>query len=141
MATMYGRGKGRSGSKKPEGQEKPVWVKYTKEEVESIITKLAKQGMSPGKIGLVLRDEYGIPLSRPLTGKKLYQVMKEKGLGLKEPSDITSLIKRAGSLKKHLEKNRKDMSAKRGLQLTEAKIRRLARYYKEEGVLDSKWKY
>ncbi|KHO49931.1 MAG: 30S ribosomal protein S15, small subunit ribosomal protein S15 [archaeon GW2011_AR6] len=141
MATMHGRGKGRSGSKKPEGQEKPVWVKHTKEEIESIIVKLAKQGMQPGKIGLVLRDAYGIPLSRPITGKKIYQIMKEKGLGLKEPADLTNLIKRAEQLKKHLEKNKHDKTAKRGLQLTEAKVRRLARYYRDTGVLDPKWKY
>jgi len=141
MATMHGRGKGKSGSKKPEDKSKPIWVKYTKEEVESIIVKLARQGLQPAKIGLVLRDVYGIPLSRSITQNKISKVLKEHKLEAKEPADVTDLIKRANDLKKHNEKNKKDMVSKRGLQLTEAKIRRLAKYYKRKGVFDAKWKY
>ena len=44
-------------------------------------------------------------------------------------------------IRKHLEANKKDMPAKRGLQLTDSKIRRLAKYYKKKGVLDAKWRY
>jgi len=50
-------------------------------------------------------------------------------------------LKRAIQTKKHLEKNKKDIHSKRGLQLIEAKIRRLAKYYKREGVLPKKWSY
>ena len=141
MATTHGRGKGKSGSKKPEEKTKPIWVKYTKEEVESIIVKLAKQGLQPAKIGLILRDTYGIPLSKTITGKSISKTLEEKKLLPKEPSEITNLIKRADKLKKHYQKNKHDVVSKRGLQLTEAKIRRLAKHYKKKGVLDKKWKY
>ena len=141
MATMHGRGKGKSGSKKPESKEKPIWVKYSKEEVEIIIVKLAKQGMQPTKIGLVLRDVYGIPLVKPITKKSISKILKDHNLHAKEPYEISNLIKRASELKKHVEKSKHDKVAKRGLQLTEAKIRRLAKYYKSKGILDEKWKY
>ena len=141
MATIHGRGKGKAGSKKPEDKSKPVWVKYSKEEIESIILKLAKQGMNEAKIGMNLRDVYGIPLSKSITEKKISQILKEHNLYPKEPVEITDLIKRANALKKHLEKNNHDKVAKRGLQLTGAKIRRLATYYKKKGILDSKWKF
>lgn len=141
MATIYGRGKGKSGSKRPEDKTKPVWVKYNAEEVESIVVKLAKQGTQPAKIGLILRDVYGIPLVKSITKKTISQILKEHNLLPKEPVDLTNLIKRDNALKKHLKKNKHDMVAKRGLQLTEAKIRRLAKYYKKKGVLEETWKY
>jgi small subunit ribosomal protein S15 len=37
--------------------------------------------------------------------------------------------------------NHKDLHNKRALELTEAKIRRLAKYYINEGKLESDWKY
>ncbi|OYT41960.1 30S ribosomal protein S15 [Candidatus Pacearchaeota archaeon ex4484_26] len=141
MATMHGRGKGKSGSKRPKSKNKPLWVKYGKEEVESIVLKLAKQGMQAAKIGLILRDVYGIPLVKPITGKSISKILKEKNLLAKEPDEVSNLIKRANKLKKHIEKNKHDVVAKRGLQLTEAKIRRLIKYYKKKGVFDKKWKY
>ena len=45
------------------------------------------------------------------------------------------------NLRKHLEKNKKDYSSKRGLELTESKIRRLVKYYKKRKVLPEDWKY
>jgi len=41
----------------------------------------------------------------------------------------------------HFEANHHDMVAKRGMQLTEAKVRKLAKYYKRNGVLPAEWKY
>ena len=57
------------------------------------------------------------------------------------PEDLASLIKRAASLQVHLKDHKKDLSNKRGLQLIESRIRRLSKYYKEEGVLPSDWDY
>jgi small subunit ribosomal protein S15 len=48
---------------------------------------------------------------------------------------------RAINLNTHLKANPKDVSNKRGLANIEAKIRRLERYYKENGVLPATWKY
>ena len=57
------------------------------------------------------------------------------------PEDFEILIKKAASLRAHLEKNKKDLHNKRALQLIEAKIHKLSRYYKNKGVLPPDWKY
>ena len=50
-------------------------------------------------------------------------------------------MRRALLIRKHMEENHKDMSAKRGLQLTESKIGRLVKYYKKTGKVEWGWKY
>ena len=57
------------------------------------------------------------------------------------PEDLQSLIKRLIMIKKHLEENKQDEVAKRGLGITESKIQRLAKYYKRTGRLPQDWKY
>mgnify|MGYP001184412138 CR=1 FL=1 len=141
MARMYSRKKGKAGSTKPISKDNPVWVSYKPAEVEALIVKLAKQDMSSSKIGLVLRDSYGIPDVKVVLGKKIVQVLKEKKLAKKLPEDITFLIHKHIREMKHFDENKHDMVAKRGLGLTEAKIRRLAKYYKKNGVLPTDWKY
>ncbi len=140
MATLYGGGRGKSKSRKPVLKEKPKWIKMSNEEIEKLIVDLAKKDIEPEKIGLILRDQYGIGNVKAIIGKKICQVLKEHGL-LKLPSDLLHLIKRAKSLQKHLEKNKHDYTAKRGLQLTESKINRLVKYYIRQGVLPAGFKY
>jgi small subunit ribosomal protein S15 len=41
----------------------------------------------------------------------------------------------------HLERNKRDYTSKRGLELTESKIRRLAKYYKGKKTLPANWKW
>ncbi|MBM3309645.1 MAG: 30S ribosomal protein S15, partial [Candidatus Altiarchaeales archaeon] len=57
------------------------------------------------------------------------------------PEDLQNLIKKAVSLRKHLESHKKDFGNKHGLLLVESKIRRLVRYYTSEGRLPSGWRY
>jgi len=127
MATLYGRGKGKARSHPPK-QEKPYWVKLSPKEVEEIVVKLAKEGMDSARIGLVLRDSYGIPSVKAITGKKIQKILAENNINV-QSLELIALRKKAKALAKHLEKNKKDMTAKRGLQLTEEKIRRLEKYY------------
>ena len=141
MARMHSRKKGKSGSTRPVEKKQPSWIRYSDKEVEMIITKLAKEGNSTSKIGLILRDSYGIPDAKQVIGKKITQLLGEKSLTGETPEDMTFLIRRAIKLRKHLEKNHHDMGAKRGLQLTESKIKRLAKYYKRSGKLSEDWKY
>ena len=42
-------------AKKSSKTEKPLWLKYSEEEVKSIVLKLANKGLTAEKIGLVLR--------------------------------------------------------------------------------------
>ena len=141
MARMYSGKKGKSGSTKPASKRHPSWVRHRPKEIELLIVKLVKEGKTPSQIGLYLRDSYGVPNVRGITKKKIGEILKEKNLLPKLPEDLTALIKRSITLRKHLEKNHKDISAKRGLELTESKIKRLVKYYKKLGRIAVKWKY
>jgi small subunit ribosomal protein S15 len=68
-------------------------------------------------------------------------VLKDHNLLKEIPEDLMDLIKRSIVIKTHRDKNHKDMTAKRGFQLTESKIRRLIKYYKASGRLSIDWKY
>lgn len=141
MARMHSRKKGKSSSKKPVKKAKKVWLRYSDKEVEQLIIKLAKQDYTQSKIGIVLRDTYGVPDVRNVLNKKIGEVLEENKLKPTLPEDLTALIKKELNIMKHLGNNKKDMPAKRGLQLTESKIKRLVKYYKKKGVLDKKWVY
>ena len=141
MARMHSRSHGKSGSKKPLRKVLPVWLRYTQKEAELIIAKLAKEGRNASEIGIILRDTYGIPDVRLLFKKKLSQILKEKGLAPEVPDNLAALIRKSVKIRKHKEKSAKDQTSKRGLMLTESKIKRLVKYYKRTGRLSSDWKY
>lgn len=133
--------KGKSHSIRPVGKRPPAWCKYTPEEVESTVVKLAKEGQTPSRIGVILRDQYGVPLTKPIVGKTVIEIMKASGLAPSMPEDLEVLLRRASGIVVHLEKNKKDAFNIRALQQVEAKIHKLAKYYKREGVLPPDWKY
>jgi len=141
MSRMYSGRKGKSGSTKPSKLTKLGWVRYKPNEIELLISKLAKDGKTSSQIGLFLRDVYGIPDIKHITGKRITAILKEKNLLSKIPEDLMALIKRSIALRKHLESNKHDMPAKRGLELTESKIRKLVKYYKKTKNLEKDWKY
>jgi small subunit ribosomal protein S15 len=140
MSRMHSSAKGKAGSKKPVSFH-ARWVTYKPKEVEMLIAKFAKAGKPASQIGLILRDTYGVPDVKKIIGKSITAILAEKELSTKLPEDLTALIKRSISLRKHIEKNHKDEGAIRGLQLTESKIGRLIKYYKESKVLASDWKF
>lgn len=141
MARMYSRNKGKSRSTKPSVKKVQPWVQHSSKEVELLVVKLAKDGKTPSQIGLFLRDEYGIPDVKLLTGKSITKILDEKNLSKKLPEDLTALIKKVIAVREHSLYNKKDMTAKRGLQLTESKILRLVKYYRTTGKLPKEWKY
>ena len=141
MARMHARRKGKSCSKRPLITDNPAWVTLSATEIEDIIVKMAKDGNNSAKIGLVLRDQYGVPDVKLATGKTITAIMKEKGVAPALPEDLANLMRRAIDLNVHLKENRGDISNRRGLMLIEAKIRRLERYYKANNVLPADWKY
>merc|ERR1711909_105588 len=103
--------------------------------------KLAKKGLTPSKIGVKLRDQYGVAQVRFVTGNKILRILKAKGLAPNIPEDLYHLIKKAVAIRKHMERNRKDKDSKFRLILVESRIHRLARYYKTKKVLPPNWKY
>lgn len=110
-------------------------------EIEEEIAKLANQGRSASDIGLILKQQHAVLSVKGITGKRISQIVKEKGIVHDIPEDLMNLIKTSVRLQKHLAENKKDFSAKRGYQLAVSKIRRLAKYYIKEGKLPSTWRY
>ncbi len=138
---MHARKKGKSRSKKVVRLKVPEWMTYSADEVEEVIEKLAKSGNSPSKVGLILRDQYGIPQVSAITGKTVTRILKEKKLAYKIPEDLRNLIQRATNLRRHLKDHGKDKHSGYGLKLIESKIHRLTKYYKAEGRLSESWRY
>jgi len=141
MARLHSRKKGKSGSTRPPRLEKPVWVERSAEEVENLVVKLARKGYSKSLIGIILRDSYGIPLVKIVTGKSVKQILEENDIKPPLPEDLSNLVKKALNLRKHLETNHKDLESTKGLQRVESKIYRLIKYYKKKKVLAPDFKY
>lgn len=83
----------------------------------------------------------GVPQVQQITGSKILRILKVKGQAPNLPQDLYSMIKKAVTIRKHLERNRKDKDAKFRLILVESRIHRLARYYKVKKQLPPNWKY
>ena len=141
MARMYSRKKGKHGSKKPAKKSVPSWVRYKSREVELLIAKLSKEGKASSQIGLILRDTYGIPSVHAVCGKTITAILKEKKQLQEIPDDLTALFRNYAAIRKHLENNKHDETAKRGLMITESKIGRLTKYYKRVGRVSETWKF
>ncbi|UCB60478.1 MAG: 30S ribosomal protein S15 [Candidatus Bathyarchaeota archaeon] len=133
--------KGISHSIRPVSKRPPPWCSYEPEEVEALVVKLAREGHSPSKIGTILRDQHGIPLSKLITGKRITQILADAEMTSLVPEDLEMLLKKANRLSTHLDRNKMDLVNKRSLQVLEAKIHKLSKYYKRKKVLPSDWKY
>jgi small subunit ribosomal protein S15 len=120
MARMHARRRGTSGSVRPYRKETPEWSNTDVQEIEKIIVDLRKNGMSSAEIGLTLRDKYGVPDVKLATGKRVSEILKEKGLESEIPEDLRNLMIKALGMRKHLSENKKDLHNKRQLQLTES---------------------
>lgn len=114
--------------------EKPVWLKYTDKEVKAIILKLAEKGLTSEKIGLVLRDQYGIPKTK-LYKIKIGKVLKEN----KKYQDSTykNLNIKLEKIIKHFEKNKQDKKSERALIITKAKFKKIKDYNEKRGNPES----
>ncbi len=141
MARLHSRKKGKSGSTRPPRLENPVWVERSAVEVENLVVKLAKKGSSKSMIGIILRDSYGIPLVKVVSGKRISQILDENEIKSPLPEDLSNLVKKALNIRKHMETNHKDLEGKKGLQRTESKIYRIIKYYKKNHVLEKSFKY
>ena len=141
MARMHSRKKGKAGSHKPADKSVPKWVEYSKDEVKRLIVKLKKDDKDSALIGTILKDQYGIPSVKSLTGKSITETIEEAGLKQDLPDDLRNLMRKAVNIREHMQDNNKDLRSKRGLLLIEAKIRRLGKYYRKNKVLKTDWVY
>lgn len=140
MARTHARVAGKSGSTRPVEADLS-FVTIKEKEVVKIILAMAKEDIKPSIIGLTLRDQHGVPSVKALTGKSITAILAENDMAAKIPEDLFLLTVKADKLKKHLGNNTRDTHNTRGLNLIEAKIRRLAKYYKNNNRIEAGWNY
>lgn len=141
MGRLHTHNHGKSHSTRPISLKKPSWISQTPKEIEEMITKYGKDGLTPSQIGVKLRDQHAIPLARPILNKGITQVLDENNLKPELPEDLASIVNKAVGLQKHLKNNKSDRRNVRSLELIEAKVHRLAVYYKKVGRIPKNWKY
>ena len=76
MARIHAHTHGKSHSTRPISLSAPSWIKQ-KSELSTIIVQLSKDGLSPSEIGIKMRDQYGVPLIKPILGKRINQLLEE----------------------------------------------------------------
>ena len=141
MGRLHTHNHGKSHSTRPIELKKPSWVTQSPKEIEEIIIKYGKEGLSPSQIGIKLRDQHAIPLVKPIIKKTVIQVLEENDLRPELPEDLNNIVNKAVGLQKHLRTNKGDSRNVRSLELIEAKVHRLAVYYKKIGRIPKNWKY
>jgi len=140
MTRIHSHSRGKSQSFRPINK-KVDWVKLTSEQINEIISKLNKDGLNSSQIGIVLRDQYTVPSVRAVVGKKMKEILEDIDASPTIPEDLDSLVKRAVRLQNHLKSNKGDRKNVRSLEMIEAKIHRVSKYYKTRNTIPKDWKY
>lgn len=141
MARTHVHTHGKSHSIRPTSKTAPSWLATSSDQVSSLVVKMSKDGLGPSEIGLKLRDEHGVPLVKPIVGKKVTKILADNNIKVEMPEDLDRLVRKAAGLQKHLKAHNSDHRNVRSLELVEAKIHRLAGYYKSKGKIPATWKY
>ena len=141
MGRLHSHNHGKSHSIRPIDLKKPDWITQSTSEIEELIIKYSKDGMTTSQIGMKLRDQHAIPLVKPIIKKTISQVVKDNKLTPEIPEDLNNIVLKAVNLQKHLKDNKSDNRNVRALELIEAKVHRLSTHYKKVGILPKKWKY
>ncbi len=141
MARLHSKKKGKSGTKRPRSNTAPEWTPLKGAEIKEAILKMAREGATPARIGLVMRDQHGVANLRSHLGMTLKAYLaKEKALG-EYPEDLLNLIKKAVRMTGHIKSSKNDVHNQVKLGHVESKIQRLVKYYSSKGMLPSGWKY
>lgn len=141
MARIHVHTHGKSHSIRPVTKSPPAWLDKSPDQILSLVVKMSKDGMGPSEIGQRLRDEHGVPLAKSATGKTVTEILAANNVRTDMPEDLDRLVHKAAGLQKHLKAHNSDHRNVRSLELVEAKIHRLSKYYKSTGRLAAKWKY
>ena len=141
MARIHAHTRGKSHSVRPTSKNSPPWLTSSPAEISSIVIQLSKEGLTPSTIGTKMRDEYGIPLVKNITDKTITEIRSENGFKDEMPEDLHQLVQKALALQKHLRSHNTDHRNVRSLELIEAKIHRLSKYYKRNEKIPKDWKY
>jgi small subunit ribosomal protein S15 len=138
---MHTHRHGKSHSIRPATLRAPSWITLGPKEIEDLVVKYTKDGMTPSQIGIKLRDQHSIPLIKPILKKSIGEILTENNLTSEMPEDLDNIVKKAVGLQKHLKVNNGDYRNVRSLELIEAKVHRLSVYYKRIGRIPKNWKY
>jgi len=164
MGRMHTHRHGKSHSIRPAILRTPSWVTQSPAEIEELVIKYTKDGLTPSQIGIKLRDQHAIPLIKSITKKSMGQgiklrdqhaipliksitkksmgqILEEHDLKAEMPEDLENIVRKAIGLQKHLKANKGDNRNVRSLELIEAKVHRLSVYYKRIGRISKTWKY
>ena len=141
MGRLHSHNYGKSHSIRPLDPKPPSWIKQDAKEIEELIGKYAKDDLSASQIGVKLRDQHSIPLTKIVIKKTISKVLEENDLKGDLPEDLDNIVKKAIGLQKHLKTNKSDNRNVRSLELIEAKVHRLSVYYKKIGRIPKSWKY
>ena len=141
MGRLHSHRHGQSHSTRPITSTSPTWVKQNSQEIEELILKYAKDGLTTSEIGVKLRDQYAIPLVRSITKKSITEILEQKGVKQEMPEDLNNIVRKALGLQKHLKTHTSDRRNVRSLELLEAKVHRLSLYYKKIDRIPKTWKY
>ena len=102
MGRLHTHNHGKAHSTRPNQVKAPSWINQDPKGVEEIITKYAKEGLTSSQIGIKLRDQYSIPLVKPIIKKTISQVLEENNLSPEIPEDLNNIVTKAVGLQKHL---------------------------------------
>jgi small subunit ribosomal protein S15 len=141
MGRLHTHRHGKSHTIRPATLRAPSWITLSPKEIEELVVKYSKDGLSPSQIGLKLRDQHSIPLIKSITKKSLGKILEENNLQAEMPEDLDNIVKKAVGLQKHLKANKGDNRNVRSLELIEAKVHRLSVYYKRINRIPENWKY
>lgn len=141
MARIHAHTRGKSHSIRPTSKSISPWLTSSPAEISNTIVQLSKEGLRPSAIGTRLRDEYGVALVRVAVNKRLSEILRENGIKEEMPEDLNQLVQKALALQRHLRTHNSDHRNVRSLELIEAKIHRLSKYYKRNQKIPKNWKY
>ena len=88
MGRLHTHNHGKSHSTRPIELKKPSWVTQSPKEIEEIIIKYGKDGLTASQIGIKLRDQHAIPLVKPFLNKGISKVLDENKISQELPEDL-----------------------------------------------------
>ena len=141
MGRLHTHNHGKAHSTRPMESKFSSWVKQDTKEIEDLVIKYTKDGLTPSQIGIKLRDQHAIPLVKPIINKTISDILDQNDLKSEIPEDLNNIVTKAVGLQKHLKSNKNDRRNIRSLELIEAKVHRLSMYYKKIGRIPENWKY
>lgn len=106
----------------PYKRSSPRWLKLSADEISDHIFKLARKGLPPSQIGVILRDSHGVAQVKSVTGNKILRILKTNG----EVHSILCKERESGRLRVSREaKDGKRESVKKIIWVTDGKRMKL----------------